>query len=239
MNSDLYDIIKNTNSNILFLYGIGLFITIYIFTNYEFGINLFIGIILYSIIIIYFYVYQDKELLNNESKNVEKEKMVLTDTKSNTNLHDIIELKNYPDITNFLFYLKPYSQFSNVIYIDIVDLLKSFIIICEDCVINHDLISPLYQSLVDIKMKILFKLTSFQLNNDININIDKIKTSIENILNRMMEDLLLKNNKYIYYNGYNIGTKKLDDIILPSNEFDYQNEYIRGTKIFDFQELLI
>ena len=59
----LYNIINNESNSVLFFYGVFLVITILIFTNINFSISLFIGLIFYSILVCYNNTYNEKNKL--------------------------------------------------------------------------------------------------------------------------------------------------------------------------------
>jgi len=224
-NNLLYNILNKETNGVLFFYGVFLVIIILIFTNIDFSLSLFIGIIFYFIIISYNNAYNINNKITEEYKIEEKSKSIGID-------------KNKPDILDFLFYLKSYEQFSKEIFNNIVILCKNFIELYNDCIINKKLINNYYVSLENLKIKILFSLESFNLNGTDLKELRENKLEIEKILNVYLENLLLLNKKDIYYNGYDVNTKILSSSnILEYNRFDYENEYIRGIKVFDIQNL--
>ena len=113
-NNLLYNILNKETNGVLFFYGVFLVIIILIFTNIDFSLSLFIGIIFYFIIISYNNAYNINNKITEEYKIEEKSKSIGID-------------KNKPDILDFLFYLKSYEQFSKEIFNNIVILCKNFI----------------------------------------------------------------------------------------------------------------
>ena len=224
-NNLLYNIINEENNQILFFYGVFLVIVILIFTNINFSVSLFIGLIFYCIIISYNHTYNQNNKISEKYKISEKSKSV-----------DILEENS--KIIDFVFYLKSYKQFSTLIYNNIVTLLKNFIELYNDCIKNKKLINNYYSVLENLKLKVLYSLESFNLNGANLKELYKNKLEIEKILNTYLENLLLLNKKDIYYNGYNTNTKILTtNNVLEYNRFDYENEYNRGILSFDIQNL--
>ena len=221
----LYNIINGEDDKVLFFYGVFLVIIILIFTNINFSVSLFIGLIFYCIIISYNHTYNQNNIITEKYKISEKSKSV-----------DIVE--ENPEIVDFVFYLKSYKQFSTAIYNNIVTLLKNFIELYNNCIKNKKLINNYYSVLENLKLKILYSLESYNLNR---VNLKELhenKLEIEKILNTYLENLLLLNKKDIYYNGYDINTKILTTSnVLEYNRFDYENEYNRGILSFDMQNL--
>lgn len=221
----LYNIINGETNQVLFFYGVALIIVILIFTNINFSFSLFIGLIFYSILITYNHTYNENTKLTEKYKITEKSKSVDVSVENK-------------DIVDFLFYLESYKQFSTEIYNNIVTLLKNFIQLYNNCIIDKKLINDYYSVLVNLKLIILYSLESFNLNGANLKELNTNKLEIEKILNEYLENLLLLNKKDIYYNGYDTGTKILTtDNVLEANRFDYQNEYTRGIKSFDIQNL--
>ena len=221
----LYNIINEENNQVLFFYGVFLVIIILIFTNINFSISLFIGLIFYCIIISYNHTYNKNNKISEEYKINEKSKSVEIP-------------KEDPEIVDFIFYLKSYKIFSTAIYNNIVTILKNFIELYNDCVKNIIIINYYYSVLENIKIKILYSLESFNLNGANLKELSENKLEIEKILNIYLEKLLLLNKKDIYYNGYDIDTKILTtNNVLEYNRFDYENEYNRGILSFDMQNL--
>ena len=222
---NVYNIITNETSKNLFYFGILLFIVIFISNKYTITINLFILLILYYIIINIFYTYNEENKLN---KNKEFE----------------IKNKEFPDIKSenikdLLFYLKTLKEFSKLNYEKLKILFINFDILYNNCITNNNLINSNYSILFDIKINIINLLNSYKLNGYSLDNLDDIVVRTNNILNKYLSNLYNINDKYLYYNGYNINTKIINNQKVSSyNLLNYQNENIKGIELVNINNLL-
>lgn len=228
MDNLLYNVVNYENNKKKFLFGIGLFIVIFLSSFYNITFGLFVGLLIYSLVISFVYTTDKNTEINNTQK-LELKKEQVKDTENK-------------DIVDFLFYLKSYQIYSEDIYLNIKTLFDNFIRLYDDCIINTDLINSYYDTMVGLKINILRNIKSFDLNGyhytEGNIKLEDIQNRAEKIIDNYLDDLILINNKTIYYNGFNIKTKKnLNQKVLPSNFLDYNNEYIKGIKMFDVNNL--
>ena len=229
-NNLLYNVINYENRQMKFFLGIGLFLVIFLSSFYNITFGLFVGLLLYSVLVSFIYTTVNNTEINETEKfNIKKE------------IVNAQEIKN-KDIIDFLFYLKSYQIFSVDIYINIKTLFENFIILYDDCLVNNELINSYYVTMVSIKINILNNIKSFDLNGfhqkQGEVKLEDIQRRAEKIIDNYLDDLLLINNKDIYYNGYNINTEKdLNQKVLPFNFLDYKNEYKNGIKMFDINNL--
>lgn len=228
MDNLLYDVVNYENNKKKFLIGIGLFIVVFLSSFYNITFGLFVGLLLYAIIVSFIYTTDKNTEINNTQKlEIKKER--------------VKDIKN-KDVVDFLFYLKSYQIYSKDIYLKIKILFQNFILIYDNCLIDNDLINTSYDTMMDIKLKILKNIKSFDLNgyhySEGNVKLEDIQEQAQKIMDNYLDDLILINNKSIYYNGFNIKTKKyLNQKILPFNFLDYKNEYTKGIKMFDVNDL--
>lgn len=230
----LYNIINYQEPQTIFLYGILLVIFIYISLKIKFSYSLMIGLIFYCILIYYLDTNQKVKYVDNYEKlNTKYEEI---NTKNNI-------LKKYPNIIDFLYYMSEFKKSSYSTYLNIVSLFENFILLYEGCLEDINLINTNYSTLNIIKNNILYLINCFTFNILSNIGTKKLyemRRTVENMLNRFMDELLIIQKKDIYYNGYNIKTQIINkDNILPSNYFDTDNEYKRNTKEYDILGMLL
>jgi hypothetical protein len=228
MDNFFYNIINKEENKNVFIIGIGIFIVFILSNYYNITFSLFIGLIFYAIIVSYFYTKHKNTQIDTQEKLDIQKKYIKDIQKEN--------------IVDFLFYLKSYEIFSKAIYLDIETLFKNFINLYDSCIINNDLINEYFSTMVDLKINILKKIKSFDLNGyhyfSNKINLEDMQNRAENILDNYLEELILINNKNIYYNGYNITTvKDLNQKVLPHNYMEYQNENVKGIQMFDINNL--
>lgn len=233
-NNILYNILNFQDPQTLFFYGILLIIFLILFSYIEINISILIGLLFYSILIYYLYTNKEINNIDNFTKLTSKFNSIDTFT-------DII--KNYPSIIDLLFYMRDFKHHSINIYNDILIQFENFLILYESCLEDINLINNNYSTLQTIKNKILYKIETFNYNTQ-NQNYSKkiflIKKKTQEILNKLLQQLIIIQQKNLYYNGYNINTNIIDNNnILAQNFLDTQNEYIRNNKLFDIQNFLI
>jgi len=218
--SFIYDIINSQSKFTLFFFSVLFVITILVFSSIEITFTLFVGLIIY-VLFIKFY-----STMNNIKNINEQEKFKIK--KNKYNISD-----NHPDIIDFLFNIEDLKQFSFILFNELKILIINFVNTYDDCINDYTLVNDYYNTLVNLKLKILITIENFNINGapkDIVIN---NKQMIENILNKYLENLKLLNNKNNYYNGFDLYAKEIEDNnIKPSNLFDYANIY-RGN-LLDF-----
>lgn len=208
----LYNILNYEEPNIICNYFIILVIFIFIFSNINFSITLFIGLIFFSIFI--YFLHTDRTVNNiNETEKI-NEKFKLINPTSNI-------LYKYPDIVDIIFYIEDMRKFNIPEFNDILQLFEEFIKLYEASLVDYSFIDNSYSNLLNIKIKILYKLNSLlfsTFDNNFTTKIISTKNNTENVLNKYLNEIVLIHNKKLYYNGYNYNTKILDTSnILPYN----------------------
>jgi len=218
--SFIYDIINSQSNFTLFFFSVLFVITILVFSSIEITFTLFVGLIIYILFIKYYSTMNDTKNINEQEK-----------FKIKKNKYDIPD--NHPEIIDFLFNIEDLKLFSFILFNELKILIINFVNTYDDCINDYTLVNDYYNTLVNLKLKILITIENFNINGvpkDIVIN---NKQMIENILNKYLENLKILNNKNNYYNGFDLYAKEIEDNnIKPSNLFDYENVY-RGN-LLDF-----
>jgi len=222
--SFFYDIINNQSKSTLFFFSVLFVITILIFSNIEISFSLFVGLIIYILFIRYYATMNNTQIIN------EKEKFKIKNNKYNIS-------NNHPEIIDFLFNIEDFKLFSFILFNELKILIINFVNTYDNCINDYSLINDYYNTLVNLKLKILITIENFNINGapkDIIIN---NKLMIENILNKYLDNLKLLNDKNNYYNGFDLYAKVIENNndIKPSNLFDYANIYRGNLLDFDIQ----
>ena len=115
----LYNIINFEEPQQIFYYFIFFIIFLVVFTNIDFSITLFIGIIFFSILIYYFYT--DRKINNiDATKKINTKFETFSDDENNI-------IKEYPDIIDFIFYFSTFKEYNIDTFNDIVNLFDNFV----------------------------------------------------------------------------------------------------------------
>jgi len=198
-------------SNKLYFNYILLFLFfLFLSTHINLSFNLFFWILISAIIIYIINNYYTQQFIDNTNKNIQKFNNII-----NNNLdHNKFKLiKKYTDINDFLFYLLDIKEYNNIIYENIVYDLNKFLILYEECFIDHKLINSNFNKMIDIRENTKKNIESIFISNS-NSNFNKFNSNIiqiESILNKYIDNIVELQNKNIYYNGYNINTKIIDN----------------------------
>jgi hypothetical protein len=234
----LYNIINFEEPKQIFIYFIILVIFLFIFSNINFSVSLFIGLIFFAILLLYLNTDRNKNFIDFEKKldkkfDTFKENILGTSNKN---------LINYPNIVDFIFYLSTLKNYNPNIFQDIINLFNRFIELYDSINIDKSLASTLFKNMTNIKVKIINNIESFLFTTN-NIvftkQINKFKIRGEKLLNKYLDKILLINKKYNYYNGYNINT----NIITNNNilEYNFSNtnyDNIRGKSMAIYTDFI-
>jgi hypothetical protein len=227
----VYDIINNTNPQVIFFYCCILIIMILIFTNINFSVTLFIGLICYSILIYYLWYNRNINIVSNKDKFDSKVEIVQPINNDN------------PKIVDFLYYMRDLKSLNFSLYNEINCSFSNIIFLYNSIKNDKKLVFDYYDIINMIKLRILAKIESYNLiTNSITYNdkIKKLKIMAENIINEILTELYEINKKYIYYNNYKNYTKVLTkNKVLEYNIFNSSNEYIRNTVPFDASNIYV
>jgi hypothetical protein len=230
----LYNIINFEEPQQIFYYFIFFIIFLVVFTNIDFSITLFIGIIFFSILIYYFYT--DRKINNiDATKKINTKFETFSDDENNI-------IKEYPDIIDFIFYLSTFKEYNIDTFNDIVNLFDNFVFLYNSILIDKTLSSSLFKSITLIKYSIINKIDSFNLNTDnfvLSKQIQKNRLRAEELLNKYLDNVLLIHKKNLYYNGYNNNSQIItSNNIIEYNLFETDKEFNRNRTIYDFSELI-
>lgn len=219
--SFIYDIINSQSNFTLFFFSVLFVITILVFSSIEITFTLFVGLIIYVLFIKYYSTMNDTQNINEQEK-----------FKIKKNKYDIPD--NHPEIIDFLFNIEDLKQFSFILFNELKILIINFVNTYDDCINDYTLVNDYYNTLVNLKLKILITIENFNINGAPKEIVINNKQMIENILNKYLDNLKLLNDKNNYYNGFNLYAKEIADNnnIKASNLFDYENVY-RGN-LLDF-----
>jgi hypothetical protein len=233
-NNILYNIINFEDPQQIFYYFIWLIIFLFVFTNIDFSITLFIGIIFFSILIYYFYTDRNKNYVDAEQKLNTKYETFSNDTNT--------IIKEYPDIVDYIFYLSTFKKYNPDTFDDIVKLFDNFIFLYNSINIDKSLADSLFKIMNNIKFNIINKIETFNFTTNnivLSRQISKNKKSVEELLNRYLDIVLLIHKKNIYYNGYNNKSKIITtNNIIEYNFFDTNHEIGRKKNFNLFSEIL-
>ena len=219
--SFIYDIINSQSNFTLFFFSVLFVITILVFSSIEITFTLFVGLIIYVLFIKYYSTMNDTQNINEQEK-----------FKIKKNKYDIPD--NHPEIIDFLFNIEDLKQFSFILFNELKILIINFVNTYDDCINDYTLVNDYYNTLVNLKLKILITIENFNINGAPKEIVINNKQMIENILNKYLDNLKLLNDKNNYYNGFDLYAKEIADNnnIKASNLFDYENVY-RGN-LLDF-----
>ena len=219
--SFIYDIINSQSNFTLFFFSVLFVITILVFSSIEITFTLFVGLIIYVLFIKYYSTMNDTKNINEQEK-----------FKIKKNKYDIPD--NHPEIIDFLFNIEDLKQFSFILFNELKILIINFVNTYDDCINDYTLVNDYYNTLVNLKLKILITIENFNINGAPKEIVINNKQMIENILNKYLDNLKLLNDKNNYYNGFDLYAKEIADNnnIKASNLFDYENVY-RGN-LLDF-----
>jgi hypothetical protein len=219
--SFIYDIINSQSNFTLFFFSVLFVITILVFSSIEITFTLFVGLIIYVLFIKYYSTMNDTKNINEQEK-----------FKIKKNKYDIPD--NHPEIIDFLFNIEDLKQFSFILFNELKILIINFVNTYDDCINDYTLVNDYYNTLVNLKLKILITIENFNINGTPKNIVINNKKMIENILNKYLNNLKLLNDKNNYYNGFDLYAKEITDNnnIKASNLFDYENVY-RGN-LLDF-----
>ena len=235
----LYNIINFEEPKQIFIYFVILVIFLFIFSNINFSISLFIGLIFFTILLFYLHTDRNKNFIDFEKKLDKK-----FETFKETNITETSNknLRNYPDIVDFIFYLSTLKNYNINVFQSIINLFNRFIELYDSINIDKSLASTLFKNMTIIKVQIINNIESFLFTTN-NIlftkQINKFKIKGEKLLNKYLDNILLINKKYNYYNGYNINT----NIITNNNilEYNFSNtnyDNIRGKSMVLYTDFI-
>lgn len=205
------------NKNNLFIYGF-LFVIVFSFiSKFNMTITTIFSIIFAYIIIIY--------LAKSNKKSKNKKKILLDKKKEHIRPREEL-IEKYDDIVNFLFTIQDLYIYNPPSYEEMVESIKSFLIIYDESIKIPKLAHQNYK-IAEIKFfNAINSLHAIILNAKGNLSLDnKINRSFRvlyKILKKYLDEIELTINKDIKYNGYTINTVIIDpNRLKPYNFSDF------------------
>ena len=166
--SFIYDIINSQSNFTLFFFSVLFVITILVFSSIEITFTLFVGLIIYVLFIKYYSTMNDTQNINEQEK-----------FKIKKNKYDISD--NHPEIIDFLFNIEDLKQFSFILFNELKILIINFVNTYDDCINDYTLVNDYYNTLVNLKLKILITIENFNINGAPKEIVINNKQMIENI----------------------------------------------------------
>lgn len=125
---------------------------------------------------------------------------------------------NNKTLKNFMYLNQEFYYYNKQNWIDMVTDIDNFLSIYEDIVIDNSKAGILYQSMKDYKNNALFYLNGIKISckdkKEVISKINKAVNDLEEILNKYLYDVYIKNELYIKNNGYNTETKLIQPNML-------------------------
>ncbi len=211
----------NLNNKKLFL-----FLVIFIFIiAYISKLNISITLI-FSILIAYYFFNQ----LRLSEKNHNDKNIKILNKKINKIRPSPEIITKYEDLINFLFSIQDLYEYNPAAYEEMIDSIKSFLLIYEESKKINILAHQNYSVANIKKNNAVNSLHSIIINSVSNNNLDnKINRSyriLNNLLEKYIDEIELLIKKDIKYNGYNVKTNGiLDYKMKPYNDFE-SNKYM-------------
>ena len=237
----LYDIATYEYPQIIFFYGVLFFIFVFIFTSIDVSFSLFVGIILFTVLLYYLWYYRKINSVNAVQKNNIKIDKI-NPNQSPGNREDLL-VNKYPKIVDFMFYMEEFKNYNPDVYNQIIYTFNNIIFLYESSLKDKSLIDTYFDTINNLKLNILNNIESFNYTTDNVVyskKLIKLKDEAEKLINELLSELSLVQKKNIYYNGYNIETKVLKkSSVMPFNEFYNFNEFIRNTTPVKVSDLIV
>jgi len=210
----LYTEITNTNSTTLFKYGTILIITLSILRRIPIKLNIFLAILVASIIILYLH-----EKRNTNIEDLEKQHNL----KINTILPPIKCVGKYKDIVDFLYSIQDFHAYNPQAYEEIVDNLISFFdmyesihkgaIHCED---YYEISLSKKQNAINALHSLIFKLPTAGV---IHKKLVKAQEILDELLGNYLNDIYTKCIHVRLRDGFTSESKIINKGPSPYNEF--------------------
>jgi hypothetical protein len=219
MDSIIEHIENSPNKQKLFFYASIFFIVIALFNRVNIGLNIVLGLVIASILILY---YANKERKNDIDKKELYEKKIKIIKPEIGN-----EIKKNNKFVDLIFSIQDVYKFNPPVYEDVLLSINDFLKLYDDVIINNQLAGENFKLMDTSKHKILNGMHSliFKLpNNDVTQKIDNAIELITSYLNEHLEIIYDINYKNIVANGYNNKTVIID-LGPKANNFYENNNY--------------
>lgn len=216
--------IESLDNKTLFTYIIIILIVLFIFSKLNIDLNLLYGTFIAIVILYYVNNHIQNKKINYEKLETNKSNMIKP-TPTNS--------KKYTDIVNFLFSIQDFYIYNPQSYEILVKNLDIFFDCYEETSLNPAVSGERFNDMILYKRDALNALHSIifmmPTNTNLTQKLNKSLQILEQILNKYLDIVKTKYQKYLYNNGYTIDTKILETHHLPMNLFQ-SNE----TTTYDF-----
>jgi hypothetical protein len=216
---NLYSYIEDITSEYLFLYSVIFVALLYYFKNINISLNVLFVCVITLFIIIY---TNDKEKIISSTKK-ENNKIKLNEIKPRPK-----NINEHSEIIDFLFSIQDFHIYNPQAYEEMIDYIDIFFSIYESIKItpknNNKFFSIIEQRKHDALNSLhslIFTIPSDKnMTNKLNISIN----TLEELLNKYLNEIYHIHNEYLYNTGYNIEHKPLENNIGPKANNFYKNE---------------
>ena len=228
----VYNIVNSDSPEYFFVYCLIIVGISFLSTKFIWSTNILIGLIFCSIIIYYLYTYRKYNILTD--KEIFKEKFTKLYSRNQI-------LSKYKQIVDFLFYMGNLKSNNLQQFDNLIGLFENFCEVYEYCLLNNNLISKSYKTLVDQKILILNTINSF-IFTTIEIGYENIlikqKIAAEEIIDKLLNNLVLLNKKKIYYDGYDISKQNINGSNVLAYNYLYEPNYRSGFEQYNMANLI-
>jgi hypothetical protein len=210
---NLYKQIQTLNAESMFKYSIILMSSILFFRNLEIGLNIFMGLIVGLVIIIY--IYQRSKLEENTEIELlnEKEKNIFPPLSE--------ESRQKKDIIELLFTIQEYYTYNPQSYEEMIDNINSFMTLYNDvlngvrnCSENYHIAESKMHNAINALHSIIYKLPA---SDELMKKFNKAHNRLMKLMNNYLEEMFEKCQEKIIRKGYNNKTKIIDKGPKPFN----------------------
>lgn len=208
------EIVKLIKPSSIFLYIVIFCICIIYFRNINITLGIFVGIIFASICIYVLYINETTDAFNTVQLHKTKHDNIFPASK---------KLDNYTDLTDFVFSIQDFYVYNPQAYEDMVKSLDTFLEVYEDVLIDTSLAGQYFSIAETHKETTLNNLQSIIITIPPNKKlINKLNDALkifEELLNKYLLVIDMKNKEYISEHGYFNNTKLIELNISPYNKY--------------------
>jgi len=211
----VFTFIDSIQNKDIFNYIVILLISVFIFLRLTIGLNIFLALILGTLIILYLNEKKDVEIKTEEAQN----KLKYDTIKPKL---DIVPPDN--TIIDFLFSVQDFYVYNPMAYEEMVDNLKSFFQLNQDIFEEKQMYTYFYQiaeskknNAINAFQSIIFKLPTEKAFTD---KFNRAHVRLETILNKYMNDIYDKCQSNIIKDGRNTITRPIRKGPVGHNVYD-------------------
>jgi hypothetical protein len=211
---NLYDYINSYDSKSIFLYLIIFVLLLSYFKSSSVGTNILIALIIGTFIVVYINAGKESSESNDQIQMKTKYDNIRPQSKAK-------KIKNYPDLTNFVFSIQDFYVENPQAFEDMLDNLDAFLALYENAVTEPKLANKTFKFAEIKKHNALNSLQSIIYN----MPTDKISTNklsvavrtLEQLLNNYLEKMYHMSQESVYKNGYDTSYVPIDFGPKPHN----------------------